>query len=157
MRHLIYAFAIAMLLTANGCCRPYYPSLPARPAKVDGWKKNEDSFRLTIGSFVLNEGESTENDKLGVTFVEFKPAILCVSPSAEPSSAKVGLRFYKPLNHRILCETTIWIPNGASSGGGNLPCPDLQELPSGLSIRAYNGKEKWVWLELSGPVGDLRW
>jgi hypothetical protein len=152
---LLFALIVTVLITAPGCCRAYYSSLPARPVQVDGWKQREEGTLLTLGSFVLNKGETTENKKLGITFVGFEAARICSTPLSEPSPAKVRLRFYTPSDQHTLCETTILIPNGALSGGGNLDCSDT--APPGFSIRSYNPKEEWIWLEISTTKGDTRW
>jgi hypothetical protein len=140
----------------SGCCRPDYGDLPSRPAQVNGWKKSTFTTVLIIGSFVLNKGESTENEKLGVTLVDLKPSILCKRPLSEPSNSQIKLRFYNPSNKQVLCETTIY---GPSSGNisGNLDCPDKSDLPLGFRVRSFNAKDGWGWLELTSTVGDVRW
>lgn len=156
MRSVLSSYVLVLLLAASGCCRTYYPSLPTRPIQVDGWKHSTKDTVLTICSLLLNKGESAENDKLGITFLDLEPATLCSGPLSEPSSAKLRLRFFNPSDRRRLCETTILIPNGAISGGGNLDCSH-DELPPSFSIRAYNAKEGWIWLELTTTVGETRW
>ena len=149
-------FMIALALVSSGCCRTYYYDLPSRP-RVQGWKKQSSSTStiLTIGSFLLEKGQSTENERLGVRLVDLTPARHCIGLLSEPSSAKIVLQFYRPSDRRVLCETTESIAGISSSG--NLNCPDESELPPSVAIRAYNAKEGWVWLELVSSVGDARW
>lgn len=154
-RCLTQAIAFAMSLVSTGCCRTHYPSLPSRPTETSGWNHKAIETSLTIGSFVLAKGESTESDKLGVTLVDLEPSRLCAGPLSEPSPARLLLRFYDPSNRQVLCATTILIPNGATVGGGSLDCGD--NAPPSFHIRAYNAKDKWVWLELNTTVGDTRW
>ena len=156
MSTLSHISIVALLLLMGGCCRPYYTDLPSRPAKTDGWKKSTFTTVLTIGSFVLNKGESTESEKLGVTLVDIKPSVLCKGPLSEPSNSQIKLRFYKPSNRQVLCEATVF---GGSSGSisANLDCPNKSELPMSLYIRNFNTKDEWIWLELRSTVGDVRW
>jgi len=151
------SFTIALALFISGCCRTYYYDLPTRPSNLQGWKKQSSSTStvLTIGSFLLEKGQSTENEKLGVRLVDVKPARYCVGLLSEPSTAKIVLQFYRPSDKQLLCETTASI--GGMSSSGNLNCSDESELPPGIAIRSYNAKEGWVWLELLSSVGDARW
>jgi hypothetical protein len=155
MRYSSALFTVALLLLLSGCCSTYYYDLPSRPTNVQGWNKSTFTTVLTIGSFVLNKGESTERDNLGVTFVDLKPARLCKGPLSEPSATQIKLKFYKPSDRRVLCETTIFLPG--SSDSGNLDCHGNPELPPGVAIRSYNAKDGWIWLELLSTAGDSRW
>jgi len=146
IRHLAYLGLIGCLLQNNGCCRPYYYGLPSRPTAVEGWRKKTENGYASICSLVLNKGESSESQQLGVTLIDIEPGRYCSGPLSEPSATKIMLKFYKPSTGQVLCETTIFAIG--ASGGGSLDCPDKSELPPSFSIRSHNAKDKWVWLEL---------
>ena len=155
LRSQISIGILALSLIAGGCCHNYYPSLPTRPSETSGWRHTTDGEVLTVGSFVLKKGESTESDKLGVTMVDLKPSRLCAGPLAEPSAAQLTLRLYRPSDHKIICEKTVFIWGEAISGGTRLDCND-DTLPY-LYVRSYNAKEEWAWLELRSTPGDATW
>lgn len=140
----------------SGCCRPYYTDLPTRPAQVNGWKKSTFSTFLIIGSFVLSKGESTENGKLGVTIVDIQPSLLCKLPLAEPGHSQIEVRFYKPSDRGVLCETMIFA-GSSGSVSGNLNCPDQSEMPPSFTVRNFNAEDGWLWLELTAQMDDPRW
>src|ERR1044072_1120554 len=137
-RCLSYLCLISSSLAIAGCCRTYEPNPPSRPTQVDGWKTVDQDYFQTIGSFVLTPGDSTENGKLGITLIALKPRKLCPGPLAEPSPGEIKLRFYRPSDKQVLCETTIFAIG--DRGGGTLDCVDKSELPSGYSVRAMNYK-----------------
>lgn len=146
IQHLLCIGLIGCLLQSNGCCRPHYYGLPSRPTAVEGWRKKTENGYTTICSLVLNKGESSESQQLGVTLIDIEPGRYCYGPLSEPTSTKIKLKFYKPSTGQVLCETTIFAIG--ASGGGNLDCPDNSELPSSFGISAHNAKEKWIWLVL---------
>src|SRR5215510_14536604 len=146
MRRALYVGLIGRLLQGNGCCRPYYYGLPSRPTTVDGWRSKTENGVTTICSLVLNKGESSESQQLGVTLVDIEPGRYCPGPLSEPSSTTIKLKFYKPSTGQVLCETAIFAIG--SSGSTGLNCPNKSELLSSISIRSHNAKEKWVWFEL---------
>jgi hypothetical protein len=155
IRGLFCLWITALPWVLAGCCHNYDPNPPTRPVNVEGWKTIKSDTLLTIGSFVLKKGESTNNGKLGVTLIDLKPRILCLGPFAEPSPGEIKLRFFRVSDNQTLCLTTIFAIG--ENGGGTLDCADKSELPSGFGVRAINYKEGWVWFELSSSVGDQRW
>ena len=152
MRSFSYACLSGLLLFASGCCRPNYRPSQSRPMQSHGWESRAKGRLLTIGSFVLGIGESTENNRLGVTLLSLEPGKICYSPiPTESTTDKIKLRFYRPSDRRILCETTIFAYGGSVSG--NLACPPDPDLPPSIYLPSYNVKAGWIWLELTTTVG----
>jgi hypothetical protein len=122
---------------------------------VEGWKPIKDEYSLILASLVLNKGESTDNGKLGITLVDLEPRIICSAPLAEPSPGKIKLKFYRPSDKQVLCETTIFAIG--DTGGGRLDCSESTGLPATFSVRGINYKEGWVWIQLRTSLDDRKW
>lgn len=146
MRILTGILIGTVLIFITSCCHPYYRALDSKPSHTDGWKNKFENNVHTIGSFVLNKGESTEGDKLGVTLIDLAPGRYCYAPFAEPTATEIRLRFYDLKSKESICETTIFAIG--ASGGGSFDCPEKINLPSGFYLRRQNVKEGWIWLEL---------
>ena len=155
-------FFVASLLVVwtfqSSCtrCEPYYWDLPQRPTTSQGWSKTTQGTVLTVGSWVLTKGETTESKAFGIQLIDLQPAQLCQrGPFGEPGSAKLEFLFYRTSTKEQLCRTTIYVHGKILSG--NLDCPEDADLPPSIEINAYNSKEGWVALSLTGTVGDARW
>ena len=152
-RPVNHVVVVTLSLVSAACCNNYYTSLPSPPAETSGWIEKTEGSKRTVGSFVLKVGESTASDKLGVTLVEFHPSRSCIGPLSEPSPTRLLIRMYRPPDGKLLCETTVFIAGHLSWMSGTLHCDD-DTLPSSFTVRAFNAKEKWVWLELSSTADD---
>src|SRR5687767_6665695 len=97
---LIFRLPILILavLGAAGCCRPWQEPQPARPSQVVGWKRSREGTVQILGQFVLNKGETTTGDKLGVSVMNISPLTDCLTPLQEPPAKEVTLKFFNPKN-----------------------------------------------------------
>ena len=143
-------FGLTLLAVAcvyAGCCSPQERVQPVRPEKVRGWKEIRDGTVVSIGMFVLNKGESTDNGELGVKVVD----IIAPKPCSEgyASEPKVVLQFYRPSDGKVLCDEAIFGEGGTFMGTGP-PYPHCKpDLGlSAISVNAINTKDNWVWFDL---------
>jgi hypothetical protein len=151
IQNIFFSNIFTLLLIMCGCCHPYDNNQPKRPSSVQGWKSSVDGTILTLGSFVLKKGEYTENNKIGVKFIDLKPRIICSGLFSEPRPGEINLRFYRPDDQRVLCDATIFTLG--TSGSDNLNCPWSEDLPTTVYVRAINTEDGWVWLDLRTSVG----
>ena len=136
-------------LSSGSCCQlsPMARDTPKRPTVKSSWRE----FHLTVGvmgfgPLVLNKGESTENEWLGVKIMDFIPRSCPSFLSHSPEQPKAVFQFYKPADHQILCEVAL-------PGPGNISI-DRDEMcgnKTGISVVGINGinaKEGWVSFDL---------
>jgi hypothetical protein len=141
---------VLSVLTTAGCCRPWQEPQPTRPSNAVGWKRSRDGTVQVLGQFVLNKGETTVGDRLGITVTNISPLINCLTPMQEPPAKEVTLKFFNPSNQQILCETTV------REGGGTLQCGKPTNLPT-ISVNGINTRDGWIWFDLRTTVGDETW
>jgi hypothetical protein len=102
---------------------------------------------MVLGEFVLEEGRSTESDRLGIEVVKISPMVTCLGHLEEPPRKKVTLKIYRPSDKEVLCEATT------GEDSGDLQCANGHQLPS-FSINGINTKERWVFLSLGETAPD---
>lgn len=145
MRASFLILAAFYLFINLGCCVSKNESQPPRPSKIRGWEESHAWNTISIGQFVLNKGESTDNGKIGVTVVDIIPS-KCKTLFSEPSEPRVKLRFYELPDKQILCEDDF-----AVGGGTNLRSSTIcgSNFPiASVSIHAINTKDNWVSFDL---------
>ena len=155
-------YFLTVLLVAGAfqlsCTRraPYYWDLPQRPTTLRGWNKATQGTVLTVGSWILSKGESTEGKTFGIKLIDVQPAQICGrGPFGEPGSAKLEFMFYRTTTKEQLCRTTIHVHG--TNLDGNLNCSESANLPPSIGIDSYNAKDGWVAFSLAGTAGDVRW
>jgi hypothetical protein len=139
--------ATVCLILSVGCCSPQQRVEPARPDKVRGWKEIRDGTVVSIGMFVMNKGESTDNGELGVKVLD----IIAPKPCSDGYAGmpKVILSFYRPSDNKVLCDEAIFTEGGTSMGTGPPYAHCTPEVGlSAISVNAINTKDNWVWFDL---------
>lgn len=116
---------------------------PTRPMTVHGWKQYETGSIGVKGEFVLQKGESTHNDRLGVKVVDLYAAKYHLLDSPELPKAKFS--FFRFPDQAVICE-------GVFTRGSNrldLPnlCQDKLEWTV-IYVRDVNYDEGWVFFDL---------
>ena len=147
MKVALVCLSVCGVLFLAGCCRPWEQPQPTRPVSVRGWNPNQTGTVRTIGEFVLEEGQSTQSETLGIQIVKISPLVSCLGPLAEPPRKEMTIRIYRPGDGRTLCETV------ESEGSGILHCGKDLKLPS-KSVNGINTKERWVWISLTETAVD---
>jgi hypothetical protein len=113
---------------------------PRRPQNASGWQEIHSGDVTYIGWFVLENGESTQNRKIGVKLIGISStpcpfATICMQPQA-----KATLRFYNPVDQSTICEATL---DSSSTGY------DTKRVCAGLpftniDVREINTRENWA-------------
>ena len=141
---------LAASLFSAGCCNQqlWRRVQPKRPQMPTGWRERpEPSWNgLLMGPFLLEQGQSVENQRIGVRVVNVNPAT-CRSVFAEyPDRAEAVLEFYEPSNGKPLCQATV-------SENSNVGI-DRPEICGGkirintVGVLDINSDEKWVIFDL---------
>jgi hypothetical protein len=143
---------VAFLLTSlilNGCHLLAGRSEPSYPTNVTGWKDYQENGAQQRGNFVLKKGETTDNGKIRIKVLD----ITAPDPFAESgtwsSLPKAQLEFVRVSDQKVLCTHTYAEREGrrlSADCGENL----VEYGLLGISIRAINLKEQWVFFALSG-------
>lgn len=139
------ALSVLCFLT-SGCCQLFSKAdpQPTRPNVTSTWREQTDLFGVrTVGFFVMNKGETTDNGLLGVKVIDILPKE-CKCMSCEPTYPRVKIAFYRPSDNKILCE-------GEFQGNASLEVMAKCDPGMGIShiaINAINTKEKWVSFDL---------
>lgn len=121
---------------------------PSRPSDLGGWRAVDfgGGGSTYIGSFVLQKGESTDNGGVGVQLLGLAskacpPAAICL----EPVEAQARLRFYRPSDRSVMCETTLEANSTSYVAervcGGELPFTNI-------NVEAVNTRENWAVISL---------
>ena len=93
-----------------------------------------------VGDFVLSKGESTDNGEIGVKVLDIAGTpcpggTICLAPDA-----KVTLRFYRPRNNTVVCDTTI--ESGSTSSATKFVCADLPF--TNMQVPDVNTRQGWA-------------
>src|SRR2546425_11538119 len=102
---LCYALIVLAFFSGTSWCPPQRTQ-PTRPNGVLGWKDFELNKVHFLGEFVLNKGESSDNRRIGVILADIIPPNPCGHPGTYHGSPKAVLKFFRPSDHRLLCEFT---------------------------------------------------
>ena len=148
MRVACVAFLLTSLMS-NGCQLPFGRSEPSYPNNVKGWKDYQENGVRQRGNFVLRKGETTDNGKIQIKVLD----ITAPDPRSEPgtwsSLPKAQLEFVRLSDQKVLCVHTY-----AEREGRNFSADCGENLVEygllGISIRAINLKEQWVFFVLDG-------
>ena len=148
MRIALLLIPAMVCCLSSGCCKEWQQPQPKSPESTHGWESKRKGTVIMLGEFVLNEGQSTQSESIGVQVVKISPLITCLGPLEEPPRKRVTLRVYDPRSaNKVLCETTI------GEDSGSLPCATGNSLPS-VSINGINTKDRWVHLSLNSTAVD---
>lgn len=120
---------------------------PTRPNIKTSWSESHDYGFTSVGQFLLNRGESTDNGKLGIRVVDFLPS-KCRSLFAEyPDPPRVVLEFYRPGDKLVLCTVTLDGPIANSSIDREEMCGNKTGF-SVVGINGLNTHDGWVSFDL---------
>ena len=141
----IAALLVLCFLTP-GCCHLLSGEHkePDRPDVTSSWKARTDVGFTSIGFFVMNKGESSDNGQLGVRVIDILPK-QCECMSCEPTLPRVRIAFYQPSDSRVLCEGLFFA--GSASLDMQPQC-DPSIGATTIYVNAINTKEKWVSFDL---------
>jgi hypothetical protein len=146
MKVRYYVFSVFMVLLSSGCCSDIRRlNNPERPLKILGEEDFRNGNTDTVGVFLLNKGQSMDNGKMGIRFVEAYPGT-CGDLFREQVYPQAKLQFYRVSDQAILCEYTFF--RGASLTLSPPICKaDLDW--SSIGIGDISSKENWVTFVLT--------
>ena len=146
------SLVLASVICSACVCHPsLYKNVPSdtpiRPDIKSSWKESHDYGFTSVGQFVLNRGESTDNGQLGIRVVDFIPST-CRSIFAEyPDPPKVVLEFYRASDKQVLCRVTLDGPIANSSIDRQEMCGNRTGF-SVVGINGLNARDGWVSFDL---------
>ena len=140
----IISVTVLAVFTA-ACCHGEHDE-PERPSSVRGWQEFEAGKVQFIGTFLLREGESTEDGQIGVKIIEIVPPDHCAERDSYLDSPRARLRFFRPSNGEVLCETTVQ-SNGNALLDSESYCGQ-GFTPTAISVTAISARDKWVHFSL---------
>ncbi|MEO7507241.1 MAG: hypothetical protein ABIZ95_08410 [Pyrinomonadaceae bacterium] len=97
-----------------------------------------------MGEFVLKEGESIDNGKLGVEIIDIVNGRTC--RGTESMGPNVRWRFFRVSDKSTILE--IELTGGTGNVSGFEPILWDEFGISMISAQAINTKDGWVWFEL---------
>jgi hypothetical protein len=137
-------------LIISGCClhggarkEPSYPGVKL------GWNERQEGGLHMLGSFVLKTGATLENRAVQMEVIELAPSDPCAEPNSLIGSDRVRFRFIRKTDRKVLCEPVFMNGESASLSGGQ--CGDVARDSdvAGISIKAINITDGWVYFELT--------
>ena len=123
---------------------------PRRPMNLSASRETPWGGGVTyVGQFILQKGESTDNGKIGVRLVNItsKPcpfATICLQPEA-----KASLRFYRPADQSVICETTL--DSSSTSYDARRVCAGLPF--TNINVHEINTREDWACISFFNLEG----
>ena len=142
-RRLYYLLAIVIAVFLGWLFSTGIQFQPRRPMNLSAWRETPWGGGVTyVGQFVLQKGESTDNGQIGVRLVNItsKPcpfATICLQPEA-----KASLRFYRPADQSVICETTL--DSSSTSYDARRVCAGLPF--TNIDVREINTREDWAFI-----------
>ena len=142
-RHYYSLLAIAIAVFVAWFLSTGLQFQPRRPMNLSGWRETPWGEEVTyVGQFVLQKCESIDNGKIGVRLVNItsKPcpfATICLQPEA-----KASLRFYRPADQSVICETTL--ESSSTSYDARRVCAGLPF--TNINVREINTREDWAFI-----------
>lgn len=100
-----------------------------------------------MGLFILNRGESIENENLGIRAVEFTPSKCRALLAERPDPSRVVLEFYRPADKQIICRVTVNGPISNTSILGEEMCGERIAF-SVIGVNGLNARDGWVSFDL---------
>ncbi len=146
LQRLVSTLAFVVhLIFLGGCCERYEQPRPSRPKQVSGWTDSDFGGVHSVAELLLKEGESSENDKIGIEVVSISQLETCVKTFSEPKTPEAVVRIYRVADRQVLFESSI------RAGAEKLERSVLSGPEFGVSVLFIDGintKERWVWLDL---------
>lgn len=142
-----YIALLICLILVQGCCQKYENN-PQKPSSLRGWQEYRHNDGIPVmGEFLLKEGESVENGKLGVQLLKIITPTKCSDPFAENDLIpKATLRIFDVQTNQTLLQVTV--KNHTSYRLINDGFNSKKYKLDGLFPKDINTTEKWIWLEL---------
>ena len=140
----IISVTVLLVFTA-ACCHGEHDE-PERPSSERGWQEFEAGTVQFIGTLLLKEGESTDNGQIGVTIVKIVSPDHCAERDSYLDSPRAKLKFFRPSDEEVLCETTVSSNVNALLDSASY-CGD-GFTPTAISVIAISTKDKWVHFSL---------
>ena len=135
--------ALSISLWLQGCCQSQHIE-PSYPNEVTGWKDFKNGSTKLRGSFVLKKAERTDNGKLEIRVLDLMPTECTGDAGNYAERARVRLEFRRVSDQRLLCSETF-----PENGGGSVGISEEFGV-FGVSVRAINLKDGWVFFILDG-------
>lgn len=142
-REFALVVLIIVLPSLSGCCRSV-DSNPSRPNQVRGWQEFGSGPSKSIGEFVLQKGQSTDNHIVGVQLVDTVKGRSCSGTESTGPSALV--RFFRVSDQETLLELQLTAGNTRLINF-NRPLVEEYGLDT-IFIRGINTQDSWIWFEL---------
>ena len=146
MRTFLVALTALSFSFLTACCREEVIQ-PNRPTDVRGWKESTSGTVNYICSLVLNEGESSDNGKIGVKVITIIPPDLCAERDSFLGTARAKLKFFSPSDGQVVCEVTVLDRANADLESSSYCGPN--QMLKVISVNAINTKEKWIAFSLT--------
>lgn len=145
---LILAVVICSLMP--GCCSEMPRVEPQYPTEVLGWKETHVRGVRSLGTFVLNEGQATDNGRVQIKLLDLIPPARCAEAGTSISRRRAKFQFIKLPEQKVLCEDTFVETSSMTISGG--PCGSSLSEFGILSINVgdINLKDGWAFFELRG-------
>jgi hypothetical protein len=137
-------------LAIDGCClKGGARKEPSYPGVKLGWNEREERGVHLLGSFVLKPGAAIENGAVQMEVIELTPSNPCAEPNSLVGADRVRLRFIRKTDRKVLCEPVFM--NGESAGLSDGQCGAVARDSdvAGISIKAINITDGWVYFELT--------
>jgi hypothetical protein len=143
-RLLTAALLWGLTVSSGSCTRIYrQENLPNRPKSVKGWKVEAFDGVTSMAQLLLDEGQSSEDEKIGVAVVSISPYETRGGLFDHPTGPTAVLRFYRVSDHMVIQQ------RAESTGGSTFSESALSEYGiNAIYVDAINTKERWVWFEL---------
>lgn len=130
-----------------GCCYFESREQPPYPTDVTGWKQSREGGILSLGKFVLKEGETTDDGRVQVKVIRLYDGDMCREAGTLGRLPKAAFQFTSLPDQKVLCKATF------NAGGASNISSDCGESldPFGISSIAVGGvntNDKWVSFEL---------
>lgn len=148
---LIFIMLICSLMP--GCCHFESREEPPYPTGVTGWSRSRERGILSLGKFVLREGEATDNGRMQVRVIRLHAGDMCSEAGTLGRLPKATFQFVSLPDQKVLCQGTF------NAGGSSLISEgcgtklDKFGLDS-IAVGDVNIKEGWVSFGLQGLYRD---
>jgi hypothetical protein len=147
MRTSLIAMLVAYSLL-RGCCSETPRVEPPYPTEVSGWNERRARGVTSLGTFVLKNGQTTDNGKLQVKLLDVIPGDSCAEVGTTINRARATLQFVSLSEQKVLCEDSF-IETSSMAISGSACGKNLGEFGVvGILIGDINLKEGWVFFEL---------
>jgi hypothetical protein len=134
---------LLLCLLVPGCCYFETREEPPYPTDVTGWKQSREGGILSLGKFVLKEGETTDNGQVQVKVIRLYDGDMCSEAGTLGRLPKAAFQFTSLPDQKVLCKAAF---NAGGASSISSVCGDgLDQFGiSSIAVGGVNTKDKWV-------------